>query len=327
MKILVQKYGGSSLKDKECLELVCNKIIDAKKDYTNIVVIVSAQGNTTNELITKAKKYINENDISNKRDLDFLLATGEMQTAALLSLMLNSKGYNSICLNGNQAGVITNSEYSNAKIEHIIPENILSYLEQEKIVIITGFQGIDKLGNITTLGRGGSDLSAVAISCALKAQKCEIYSDVDGIYTADPKIINLPKLLNVVSYDEMIEASSNGAKVLHNRSVNLAKKYKLKIISKNTFSNSEGTEVTDTSEDLNVHIITKIENLTKICLVGSMLTSNLNIISTIYSTANYLNIKIYMIDFSEIAINILVDTAVANDYMNILHQKLIKKEE
>ena len=205
--------------------------------------------------------------------------------------------------------------------------DFVQYLNEGKIVIITGFQGIDKLGNITTLGRGGSDLSAVAIASSMKAKKCEIYSDIDGIFSADPKIIPNATLIPKISYDEMLEASSNGAKVLHNRCVSLAKKYKVKIISKNTFNNSLGSTVQDTSEDLNVHFITKKENLTKICIVGSLILENSNVLNNIYTIANKLNTKIYMITTNELSINIIVDTAIANSFIQELHNTLIIKEE
>ena len=249
-----------------------------------------------------------------------------MQTAALLSLMLNSKGYESVCLNGSQAGIITSSDYSNAKILNIIPDNIISNLNEGKIVIVTGFQGVDRLGNITTLGRGGSDLSAVALSCSLKAQKCEIYSDIDGIFTCDPKVIPNAKLIHSLSYNEMIEAASNGAKVLHSRSVNMAKKYKLKVISKNTFSNSSGSIVEETSESLNVKMITQKKNLSKICLIGSMLNTNIDVITTIYDTAKQMDIHIYMIALNELSINILVENEIADAFIQELHNRLIKEE-
>ena len=326
MNIIVQKYGGSSVKAKETLQKVCDNIIKNKESNNDLIVVVSAQGNTTNDLISTAKEYTN-NNITSKKDLDFLLSTGEMQTAALLSLMLNAKGYESVCLNGAQAGIIPTSEFGTAKITNILTDNITSYLNEGKIVIITGFQGIDKLGNITTLGRGGSDLSAVAIASSMKAKKCEIYSDIDGIFSADPKIIPNATLIPKISYDEMLEASSNGAKVLHNRCVSLAKKYKVKIISKNTFNNSLGSTVQDTSEDLNVHFITKKENLTKICIVGSLILENSNVLNNIYTIANKLNTKIYMITTNELSINIIVDTAIANSFIQELHNTLIIKEE
>ena len=327
MNIIVQKYGGTSVENLERIEKISDKIISQKKNDSDLVIVVSAQGKTTNNLIEKANEYSKFSEqISSKKDLDFLLATGEMQTAALLSLYLNSKGYKATCLMGFQAGILTNSNFSNAKILDIDNRNIIQLLNEDYIVIVTGFQGMDKFGNITTLGRGGSDLSAVAIASSLGAKKCEIYSDVDGIYTSDPRIVENAKLLNSISYDEMLEASSSGAKVLHNRSVNMAKEYNIPIISKSSFSNSLGSEVkNEIYENSTVHIITKKDNVTKICIVGSMMLSNIETISKIYSLANSHNIQIYMITFSELAINLIVDTNVAKEFMKILHEELIEK--
>lgn len=328
MSIVVQKYGGSSVENKEKLETICNRIIQEKENNNDIVVIVSAQGKTTNFLIEKAKEYTSNNSKIEKKDLDFLLSTGEMQTASLLSLMLNSKGYSSVCLTGAQAGIITDSNFGNAKIIDVVSENILSHLKDNKIVIITGFQGMDRLGNITTLGRGGSDLSAVAIACALNSQKCEIFSDIDGIFSADPKVISNSKLLDEISYDEMLEASSAGAKVLHNRSVNLAKEYDLQINSKCTFTDSNGSKVQKrVKEDFDIHFITKKDDISKICIVGPMMLSNREAISKIFKIASEENIEIYMISFSELAINIVVDTSKSKYFMQKLHKTLIEKEE
>lgn len=307
------------------MQQVCDKIIYEKNNGNDLVVIVSAQGKTTNNLIDKATEYSTDSEIS-KRDLDFLLSTGEMQSAALLSFLLNSKGFKAICITGFQAGILTDSNYGNAKILDIENKNILQLLEEDYIVIITGFQGMDKFGNITTLGRGGSDLSAVAIASSLSAQKCEIFSDIDGIYTADPKIIPNSKLLLDISYDEMLEASSAGAKVLHNRSVNLAKEYNLPIISKCTFSDSAGSEVKNkVIEDSNVHFITKKDDISKICIVGPMMLSNKDAISKVYKIASEENIQIYMISFSELAINLIVDSNCAKNFMVKLHRELIEK--
>ena len=328
MSIVVQKYGGSSVENKEKLETICNRIIQEKENNNDIVVIVSAQGKTTNFLIEKAKEYTSNNSKIEKKDLDFLLSTGEMQTASLLSLMLNSKGYSSVCLTGAQAGIITDSNFGNAKIIDVVSENILSHLKDNKIVIITGFQGMDRLGNITTLGRGGSDLSAVAIACALNSQKCEIFSDIDGIFSADPKVISNSKLLDEISYDEMLEASSAGAKVLHNRSVNLAKEYDLQINSKCTFTDSNGSKVQKrVKEDFDIHFITKKDDISKICIVGPMMLSNREAISKIFKIASEENIEIYMISFSELAINIVVDTSKSKFFMQKLHETLIEKRE
>ena len=177
MDIVVQKYGGTSVASKEKLEMVIDKVISAVKDEKKVVVVVSAQGKTTDSLINKANEYCNK---TYNKEMDLLLSTGEIQTVALLTMMLKNRGYDAIGLTGGQAGVITDSNFCNAKIKMIMQENITKHLESGKIVIVAGFQGIDKFGNITTLGRGGSDLSAVAIAASLKASRCEIYTDVEN---------------------------------------------------------------------------------------------------------------------------------------------------
>ena len=333
MSIIVQKYGGTSVENKEKLEKVCENIIKYKNKKNKIVVIVSAQGNTTDELVKKANTYAKS---PNKRDLDLLLATGEIQTISLLSIILNEKGYDTISLTGEQAGILSDSEYGRATIKSIYTNNILNHLENDKIVVIAGFQAVDKLGNITTLGRGGSDLSAVAIACALKAKKCEIYSDIDGIYSADPRIVPKAKLLKNISYNEMLEAATAGAKVLHNRSVNVGKKNKMPIIVKNSQKNSKGSivddisenkidskELTNNFEDYSVKFITKKDNISKICIVGDMVMSNKDAIINIFNIANKENVTIYMISFSELAINIIVDSDKSTIFMQKLHDALI----
>lgn len=330
MKIIVQKYGGSSLKDLEAMEKVCNKIARKLKTDTKLVVVVSAQGKTTNELISKAQEY--SNNRLDKYALDFLLSTGEMQSAALLALMLNSKGIRSTCITGMQAGILTNSEYGEAKIIDIFEDNILKRLEDLDVVIVTGFQGVDLFGNITTLGRGGSDLSAVALAAALKAKACEIYSDTNGVFSADPRIIQKAKKLDNVSYDEMLEASSNGAKVLHNRAVSMAQKYGVVIQCKNTYSNSKGTKILEEKEKTrekekinetqNIPIISSKDNLTKISVIGKMLFSNVDIIHSIYDLSKELNTHIQMISTSETCISFIVDTEKAKEFMIKLHEKI-----
>lgn len=177
MNIVVQKYGGTSVADKDKLELVIEKTIAAVKEDNKVVVVVSAQGKTTDSLINKAKEYC---ELTYNKEMDLLLSTGEIQTVALLTMMLKNKGYDAIGLTGGQAGIITDSNFSNAKIKMVMHENITKHLESGKIVVVAGFQGIDKFGHITTLGRGGSDLSAVAIAASLKAVRCEIYTDVEN---------------------------------------------------------------------------------------------------------------------------------------------------
>lgn len=333
MNIVVQKYGGTSVENKEKLEKICDNIITYKKSKMKLVVVVSAQGKTTDSLVAKANEYAN---FPNKRDLDLLLTTGELQTVALLSMMLNEKGYDTIGLTGQQAGILSDSAYGNATIKSIYTENLLRYLNDDKIVIVAGFQAVDKLGNITTLGRGGSDLSAVAIACALKAKKCEIYSDIDGIYSADPRIIPKAKLLKNISYNEMLEAATAGAKVLHNRSVNVGKKNKMPIVVKNSQRKTSGSLVeelleknvlkemsTDAFEDYSIKFITKKDNISKICIIGDMVMSNREAISQIFNLANEENVTIYMISFSELAINIVVDSDKSTYFMQKLHSLLI----
>lgn len=326
MSIVVQKYGGTSVENKEKLEKICDNIISYTSKGIKIVVVVSAQGKTTDELIKKANSYAQNPD---KKSLDLLLSTGELQTVSLLSMMLNERGSKAVGLTGGQAGIISDSTYGNASIKSIYTENILKHLDDGKIVVVAGFQAVDKLGNITTLGRGGSDLSAVAIASELKANKCEIYSDIDGIFSADPRVIKKAKLLKNISYNEMLEAASAGAKVLHNRSVNVGKKNRVPIIVKNALSRSRGSVVediiNDNLEDYSVKFITKKDDVSKICIIGDMVMSNKEAIVKIFNIAHEENINIYMISFSELAINIVVDEDKSVKFMEKLHEELIEK--
>ncbi len=331
MKIIVQKYGGSSVADKNKLETICKNIISYVKKDINLVIVVSAQGDTTDNLVKKAKEYSSN---PQKRELDLLITTGEIQTAALLSLMLNEKGYKSIALTGQQAGIISDSTYGNATIKNIYTENIKTHIKSGNIVIVAGFQAVDKLGNITSLGRGGSDLSAVAIASALKAYRCEIYSDIDGIFSADPRIITKAKLLKKVSYDEMLEAATAGAKVLHNRSVNLGKKHEIPIHVRNSqVQNSKGSVVKSIKkenrenknfEDYEIKFITKKDDVSKISIIGDMVMSNKEAIIKIFDIAYEENITIYMISFSELSISIIVDKDKSQIFMEKLHNVLIE---
>lgn len=335
MNIIVQKYGGTSVESKEKMEKICENIISYKLKNSKLVVVVSAQGKTTDELLKKAGDYTT---IQSKRELDLLLSTGEIQSASLLSMMLNEKGFESVALTGQQAGILSDSTYGSANIKDIYKENIMKYLNNDVIVVVAGFQASDKLGNITTLGRGGSDLSAVAIACALKAKKCEIYSDIDGIYSADPRIITKAKLLKNISYDEMLEAATAGAKVLHNRSVNIGKKNNVPITVKNSQKDTEGSTVKEMLkddilvqsnkpndfEDFSVKFITKKDDISKICIVGDMVMSNKEVVIKIFNVASKENTQIYMISFSEMAINIIIDKDKSISFMKALHKELIE---
>ena len=240
MGLIVQKYGGSSVKDAEHVVNVANRIVETYDAGNNVVVVVSAQGDTTDDLIEKAKE-INPN--ASKREMDMLLTTGEQISISLLAMAIEKIGRPVISLTGWQAGFKTDSTYSNARINRIDTERLKSELDKRKIIIVAGFQGINKYDDITTLGRGGSDTSAVALAATLGADLCEIYTDVDGVYTADPRFVKSAKKLDDISYDEMLELASLGANVLHNRSVELAKKYHVKLAVRSSLNKNEGTLV------------------------------------------------------------------------------------
>ena len=236
--LYVQKFGGSSLANAECVINVARRIAETYRMGNQIVVVLSAQGNTTDELIRKAHEI---NPYSSKRELDMLLSTGEQQSIALVAMALQRLGVSAISLNGQQLGLHSSSAYGSARIRRIDAERIYLELERNNIVIAAGFQGVNRYGDITTLGRGGSDTTAVALAAVLKADICEIYTDVSGIYTADPNIVKTARKLKQISYDEMLELASLGAKVLATRSVELAMKYQVPLVVRSSKSYEEGT--------------------------------------------------------------------------------------
>ena len=260
METAVLKFGGSSLSDDTNLNIAANKIIKYKENYKNIVVVVSAQGKTTNKLIEEAQ---NLSKLPDEREMDMLLSAGEIISASKLSILLNKKNCSSISLTGWQAGILTNDVHQNAQISEINTKRIIEELNKNKVVIVTGFQGIDENLDVTTLGRGGSDTSAVSLSAALKADKCYIFSDVDGVYTSDPKIIKNAKKLNTISFEEMQEIADAGAKVLHNRCIKIGKKFNCDIIAASTFDEEEGTTITKEIEDNSIKGIIKNEDIIK----------------------------------------------------------------
>lgn len=269
--IIVLKFGGSSVADNKKLKVVAEKIINMYNKDNNIVVILSAQGKMTDKLIGEAKELAKNVD---KREMDALVSCGEQMSAAKLSILLNSLGYKAISLTGWQAGIYTDNTNQNAMIQNIDTERILTELEQKHIVIITGFQGINENMDITTFGRGGSDTSAVAVAAALNAKNCYIFSDVDGIYTADPNKVNDAKKLHAISYEEMLEISSEGAKVLHNRCIEIGEKFKIPIITKSTFNNKPGTVISDIIEENTIKSIIK-KDLSRISIVGNGIIRNI----------------------------------------------------
>ena len=258
MNTIVLKFGGSSVADNIKLNVVAQKIISLKKEAKNIVVVVSAQGKTTDKLIKEAQEL---SAVPNEREMDMLLSTGEQITISKLSILLNRMGHPAVSLTGWQAGIETNLVYGSAKIKQIYTNRIEEELARGKIVIVAGFQGINSRDDITTLGRGGSDTTAVAIQAALKADKCYIFSDVDGIYSADPNMVTMAKRLDEISFDEMQEIADAGAKVLHNRCIQIGKKFGNDIIAKSTFTDEGGTRVCKGIETRDVKSIVKNDGL------------------------------------------------------------------
>ena len=265
--LIVKKFGGTSVADAERIFNVANRLIEAYKEGHKIVVVLSAQGDTTDDLIEKANE-INPN--ASKREMDMLLSTGEQQSVALMAMAIRKLGYPAISLNAYQCDIYSTSTYGNARIKNISTERISEELDKNNIVIITGFQGINRSGDITTLGRGGSDTSAVALAAVLNADLCEIYTDVDGVYTADPRVVKNAKKLSEISYDEMLELASLGAKVLHNRSVELAKKYNVNLVVRSSLTREEGTIVKEESnvEKMLVNGVAVDKDISIIAIVG-----------------------------------------------------------
>lgn len=239
--LIVQKYGGTSVGTLERIEAVAQRVIKTKNEGHDVAVIVSAMSGVTNQLIEQAE-FFTKTPVG--RDMDVLLSSGERVTSALLAIALNAKGYAAIAFSGRGAGIVTDNFHTKARIVSIDPKSMQEALKQGKIVVVAGFQGISTAGEVTTLGRGGSDLSAVAVAGALNADLCEIYTDVDGVYTTDPRIEPKAKKLDRISYDEMLELASLGAKVLQNRSVELAKKLNVNLVTRSSFNDHEGTLIT-----------------------------------------------------------------------------------
>ena len=239
--LIVQKYGGTSVGTLERIEAVAQRVIKTKNEGHDVAVIVSAMSGVTNQLIEQAE-FFTKTPIG--REMDVLLSSGERVTSALLAIALNAKGYAAIAFSGRGAGIVTDNFHTKARIVSIDPKSMQEALKQGKIVVVAGFQGISTAGEVTTLGRGGSDLSAVAVAGALNADLCEIYTDVDGVYTTDPRIEPKAKKLDRISYDEMLELASLGAKVLQNRSVELAKKLNVNLVTRSSFNDHKGTLIT-----------------------------------------------------------------------------------
>ena len=268
MALIVQKFGGSSVANADRVRNVARIITETYRKGHNVVVVLSAQGDTTDDLIEKAKEL---NPHASKREMDMLLATGEQISISLCAMAIEAMGYQVVSLTGWQAGMHTDAAHSNARIKRIQTERIQTELDKKKIVLVAGFQGINQYGDITTLGRGGSDTSAVALAAALHADLCQIYTDVDGVYTADPRNVTGARKLEEITFDEMLELASLGAQVLHNRSVEMAKRYNVNLEVLSSFTGNPGTkvkEVVKNMEKTHVSGVAKDKDVARIALIG-----------------------------------------------------------
>ena len=267
MSLIVQKFGGSSVRDAQRIRNVAHIIADAYRAGNQVLVVLSAQGDTTDDLIEKAREI---NPRASKREMDMLLSTGEQISIALCAMALEGMGLPVVSLAAWQVGIQTTSAYSDARIKKIDPERIQRELDKNKIVLVAGFQGVNRFGDVTTLGRGGSDTSAVALAAAFGADLCQIYTDVDGVYTTDPRVTSGAVKLEEITYDEMLELASQGAQVLHNRSVELAKKYHVNMEVVSSLERKPGTKVKEVvkMEKTNIAGVAKDVSIARIAVVG-----------------------------------------------------------
>ncbi len=263
MNTIVLKFGGTSVADNSKLNIVASKITALVDEGKKVVVVVSAQGKKTDSLLNEAYELSNN---PNNRELDVLLSTGEQVSISKLCIVLNKLGYKAISLTGWQAGIYTNNTNQEAIVDHINTKRILKELSEGNIVVIAGFQGVNNKMDITTLGRGGSDTTAISVAAALEADCCYIYSDVEGVFTADPQKLKDATKLTRLSYNEMIDIANEGAKVLHNRCVEIGKKFNIPIIAKSTFKDDDGTVVDNKIEELKIKSFVKDDNLISVCI-------------------------------------------------------------
>ena len=267
MSLIVQKFGGSSVRDAERIRKVAGIIAETYLQGNDVIVVLSAQGDTTDDLIAKAKEV---NLHPSKREMDMLLSTGEQISVALCAMALEAMGLPCVSLTAWQVGIQTTKVHSDARIKKIDTERIKSELDQHRIVLVTGFQGVDRLGDVTTLGRGGSDTSAVALAAAFRADLCQIYTDVDGVYTTDPHIVPNARKLDEITYDGMLELASQGAGVLHNRSVELAKKFRVDLEVLSSLERKPGTKVKEVTkvEKTTIAGVAKDTSIARVALIG-----------------------------------------------------------
>lgn len=292
MGLIVQKYGGTSVGTVERIFRVADRIVENKEAGHDMVIVVSAMGKSTDVLVDMAKQI---SPYPSEREMDMLLATGEQVSIALLSMALHQRGYYAISLTGWQAGVVTESIHGRARIKEIQTERIQRELARGRVVIVAGFQGVSDEGEITTLGRGGSDTSAVALAAGLNAERCEIFTDVAGVFTADPRVVPAAQKLDSISYDEMLELANLGAGVLHPRSVEAAKKYQVRLVVRSSFTTEEGTYVEEVPQMETGRVVSGVahdEDVAKVTVVG--MPARVGTLSRLFNTLadNQVNVDI-----------------------------------
>ncbi len=319
MDTIVLKFGGSSVASNERLEMVAQKIIDLYDQNNNIVVIVSAQGKTTDKLISESQELSKD---PSDRELDVLLSAGEQISMAKLSILLNEQGYPAVSLTGWQSGIFTNNTNQNAIIENIDTTRIENELKDKKIVVIAGFQGFNENLDITTLGRGGSDTTAIAVAAALKAKNCYIFSDVEGVYSADPNVIKSAKKIPALSYDEMLALSSEGASVLHNRSIEIGEKFNIPIITKSSFNKEAGSVISDIIEENTIKSIIK-KDISRISIVGNGIIRNTNALKRIIELIEENKLQMLNLEVSETKISIDFKNTVTDEILEKFHSILL----
>jgi aspartate kinase len=293
LALIVQKYGGTSVADTERIKAVAERVVSVAKEGNQVIVVVSAMAGETDKFIGFANEITDSPD---EREMDLLLSSGERITSALMAMAIQKLGHKSMSLTGRQVGIMTDSSHTRAMIEEIEASRLKIALDEGKVPVVAGFQGINELQDVTTLGRGGSDTTAVAIAAALKADACEIYTDVEGVYTADPRIVPDARKLDRISYDEMLEMASLGAKVLHGRSVEFAKKYDVPMVVRSSFNQAPGTLVTKEDGDMEKTVVTGVthdKNQARITIMG--VPDRPGIAASIFNAVSDANINVDMI--------------------------------
>lgn len=293
MALIVQKYGGTSVANTDKIKMVAERVVSAASKGDKVVVVVSAMAGETDKFERLASEIT---DLPDEREMDLLLSSGERVTSALTAMAIQKLGYESMSLTGRQVGIVTDSVHTKAMIEHIDVSRLKAALDENKIPVVAGFQGINEYSDVTTLGRGGSDTTAVAIAVALNADLCEIYTDVSGVFTSDPRIVSDAKKMERISYDEMLEMASLGAKVLHGRSVEFAKKYNVPLVVRSSFSYSPGTLVTKEDGEMEKIVVTGVtqeKNQARITIMG--VPDRPGIAAAVFKAVSGANINVDMI--------------------------------